>query len=71
MPASHCDRIAPVATLGTNIVSEDGKAVWNLAAPLLLGLAIAALLLVRRLMLLFRGGSSMEDLMTLKAAGAR
>ncbi len=42
MPASHCDRIAPVATLGTNIVSEDGKAVWNLAAPLLLGLAIAA-----------------------------
>jgi len=34
-------------------------------------LAVVALLLVRRLMLLFRGGSSMEDLMTLKAAGAQ
>ncbi len=33
--------------------------------------AIAALLLARRLMLLFRGGSSMEDLMSLKASGAQ
>ena len=33
--------------------------------------AVVLLFLVRRLMLLFRGGSSMEDLMSLKAAGAQ
>jgi rhodanese-related sulfurtransferase len=34
-------------------------------------LAVAAFFVVRRLMLLFRRGSSMEDLMSLKAAGAQ
>jgi rhodanese-related sulfurtransferase len=38
---------------------------------LAVSLAVVLLFVVRRLMLLFRGGSDMEDLISLKAAGAQ